>query len=556
MLDAIYKLGELVIKKEQLNLLNILLPNKELDTVITVEIIQKDNQFKYNKTFQEDYDSNNYIKYLNKGGNGNGLNPSPSAQLIKDWEIKTYPKKFLKWFETHKKETELFAQLNELLTENNQLILEDIKTIYETVDKKKKILLTLCIVKDNEKFYFGDIPEFKEFIKKNYITKYSNGSKKIKGNGVCRFCNEHKTVYGNVLPALDLKFATSEKLGNTPDSILTNQWKQVPICYDCASYLSAGKNFIEKYLNFKEDGLTYYVIPNFIFESEEGFNKLYQIVTRLNNQNSTNISNLEHKLSIISKNLNDIVELKFLFYEKDKSAFNILSHVDGGIPSHISKLHNLQKELINNEKYALLHESYLNSKKINFQDDNWYKLIIKTFEFTNKEYLEIIGSILTNKNMNYSLLLTHMIDKIRDDWNNNGSFVRNDFLNAMMLIQLLNELNKEDNMDLDTHDKRCCYYAGQLSRRVINTQYGDGKNKPFKNQLYGLRLDETKIRNLIVKSIAKLDEYDRYYKDLSDEFNEDFKESLNQWDLTNDETSWYFLTGYLEPKKKESEKEN
>ena len=51
MLDAIYKLGELVIKKEQLNLLNILLPNKELDTVITVEIIQKDNQFKYNKTF-------------------------------------------------------------------------------------------------------------------------------------------------------------------------------------------------------------------------------------------------------------------------------------------------------------------------------------------------------------------------------------------------------------------------------------------------------------------------------------------------------------------------
>ena len=409
MLDAIYKLGELVIKKEQLNLLNILLPNKELDTVITVEIIQKDNQFKYNKTFQEDYDSNNYIKYLNKGGNGNGLNPSPSAQLIKDWEIKTYPKKFLKWFETHKKETELFAQLNEILTENNQLILEDIKTIYETVDKKKKILLTLCIVKDNEKFYFGDIPEFKDTLKKNYISKYSNGSKKIKGDGVCRFCNEHKTVYGNVLPALDLKFATSEKLGNTPDSILTNQWKQVPICYDCASYLSAGKNFIEKYLNFEEDGLTYYVIPNFIFESEEGFNKLYQIVTRLNNQNSTNISNLEHKLSIISKNLNNIVELKFLFYEKDKNAFNILNHIDGGIPSHISKLHYLQNIVINDKKYESLHKSYLNSE-ITFYEDNWYKLILKTFEFSIKEYLEIIENILTNKNINYPLLLSHIMD--------------------------------------------------------------------------------------------------------------------------------------------------
>lgn len=554
MLDAIYKLGELVIQKEQLDLLNILLPNKKLDTVITVEILQEDNVFRYNKTFQEDYDSKNYIKYLHKGGNGSGLNPSPSAQFTNDWQKKTYPKKFLRWFESHKKETELFNQLNELLTENKQLILKDIETIHENLDKKQTILLTLCIVKDNENYYVGDISEFRDVVQKTYIAKYSKGAKKINGDGVCRFCNEHKTVYGNVLPALDLNFATSEKLGNTPNSILAETWKQIPICYDCATYLSAGKNFIEDYLKFKEDGLTYYVIPNFMFESEDGFDKLYNIVTRLNNQDSRNINNLEHKLSIISKNLNDVVELKFVFYEIVNSAFNILSHVDGGIPSHISKLHNLQKELINNEKYAPLHESYLNSKKINFQDDNWYKLIIKTFEFTNKEYLEIIGSILTNKNMNYSLLLTHIMDKIRDDWNNNDSFVRNDFLNAMMLIQLLNELNKEDNMDLDTHDKRCCYYAGQLSRRVINTQYGDGKNKPFKNQLYGLRLDETKIRNLIVKSIAKLDEYDRYYKDLSDEFNEDFKESLNQWDLTNDETSWYFLTGYLEPKKKESEK--
>ena len=60
-------------------------------------------------------------------------------------------------------------------------------------------------------------------------------------------------------------FSTPEKKGNVPGFDVNNQWKLLPICSDCALYLNAGKNFVEKYLNFKEFGLNYYVIPNFVF---------------------------------------------------------------------------------------------------------------------------------------------------------------------------------------------------------------------------------------------------------------------------------------------------
>ena len=85
----------------------------------------------------------------------------------------------------------------------------------------------------------------------------------------------------------------------------------MPICSDCALYLNAGKNFVEDYLDFSEFGLRYYVIPNLLFDSEKGFDKLYQIIQLFKteeNLDSADVCDIENKLDKIVKRFDDVAE--------------------------------------------------------------------------------------------------------------------------------------------------------------------------------------------------------------------------------------------------------
>ena len=102
-----------------------------------------------------------------------------------------------------------------------------------------------------------------------------------------------------------------------------DQWKQVPICNKCGVYLEAGKKFVQKYLSFNLFTLKYYVIPNFLFKSDsDEYEEFYNNITYYSEEPHNKPKKYEDTLLTEEddfyesiKEMDDVVEFKFLFYE-------------------------------------------------------------------------------------------------------------------------------------------------------------------------------------------------------------------------------------------------
>lgn len=413
LLDALYKLGKLYIEKENLDRIDVLLDNKKIGAVILVEFIEDDSgKFYFNNVYQEDYDSKNKVKYLYKKGSSRGTDITPSCLVTK--LDKTFYNKFLKWFENNKDNAIIFQKIYDEIKIKENIIYRQLDKIIKSSNVKgANLLLSIVITKDNDVSYLNNFEEFKQILLDDSLKKYYGG-KNIKGRGICYLCNNDKEVYGLVANAAGFKFSTIDKIGNVPNFAETNQWKLLPICSDCALYLDAGTKFVENYLNFSEFGLQYYVIPNFLFDSSDGFNKIYNDVKLFeseSNSTSGDIVKIENKLSRFIKKMDDVAEFKFLFYKKSNSAFDIFAYVESVIPSWLNDLYAVQIKIAD---YNFFHEENLKSifgkkhegnfidlvnknEKFNFcSEDNWYKKFLRDFinDFSNKMYLDTVVDII------------------------------------------------------------------------------------------------------------------------------------------------------------------
>lgn len=580
MLDAIYKLGKLYIEKDGLDEIEVLLDNKSnISKVLVINLSQNENgQLNYENVYQEDFQPDKQLKYLYKKGSSNGPNITPSS-LITEVD-KTFNKKFIKWFEKYNK-NELYKQLGNLFSDRKEDIQKDLEEIHKNLNlnKNENVLLTFVITKDDEKKYIGDIEDFIISLRENSAKKFHKG--KIKGNGNCYLCGEDKEVCGLVSSAVGFAFSTSEKEGNVPGLSEKNQWKLLPICEDCGLYLQAGKDFIEKYLDFKEFGLSYYVIPNFLFDSKKGFNILFTLLQNQEQEHSSKeLEEIENKLTLLVKSIDDILEFKFLFYKKNNNAFNILSFVESVIPSWLNKFYNSQFEI---SDYDIFLEPYLKknlNKNIegNFIDylnsidkyykcsySNWCFKILRDFlySFSPKAYLDTVSDILSNNKLDFNFLLARMMDKLRSNWRNEeNSALKTNVLKSLMLFILFDKLNlikgvdkmnlsenNELNLDnfLNMPDKKASFLLGVLTRKLLNIQYRELGSTPFYNKLWGLSLDKKKIIKLYPMVINKLREYNSAYVDLEKEISENLNQATDNWKLNRDETSYYFVLGFTQP---------
>ena len=532
LLDALYKLGKLYIENENLEELEILLDTKDIGAVLSINFIEENNgNFLFDKIIQEEYDESKKIKYLYKKGSPNGANISPSSLIVEP--EKTFDKKFTRWFAQNSDKYELFKNLFDEIKNSKELILSNLIEIYGDVDVgNSNVLLTLTITCDSETRYIGDYDEFKEILKENSFEKYyKRGSKQIKGESTCFLCEKHKEVYGLVSSAIGFAFSTPEKVGNVPNNLIENQWKLLPICGDCALYLEAGKKFVEKYLNFKEFGTTYYVIPNFLFDSKEGFDSLYLILKSMysdENQNSTVVPEIENKLKFLVENIEDIVEFKFLFYESSKSEFKILAYVESVIPSWLNKIYDAQLKISNYEFFDEEHVKMMFGSKvegnffnfIKYSQSNWYPFIIRDFvwSFSRKIYLDLIITIINGKKLDYYFVLSRIMDKLQSNWRKNEFYALEiNIFKSLTLLLFLNELNlikgvgnmdlKENfelNSILNSPSKKSSFLLGVLTRKLINIQFNELGSRPFYNKLWGLSLNHKKIIKLFPLVIDKL----------------------------------------------------
>ena len=497
----------------------------------------------------------------------------------------------MKWFDKNKNSNEFFGRLNDIISVNEDIIFEDISNLLKIIDiKDANILLSLVISNNGNIKYLNDFKEFKDILLQNSLEKfYKSGSKKIKGKSTCCLCDEEKEVYGLVSNAIGFAFSTPEKVGNVPGNNIENQWKLLPICSDCALYLNAGKNYVEKYLDFSEFGLRYYVIPNFLLESSKTFDSLDKTLKLFNQENSdsSDLVMIENRLAKLVKRLNDVIEFKFLFYQSSNNAFDILAYVESIIPSWLTELYETQEKI---SSYDFFHEDNLklvfgdkhsgdfiglinkNEKHYLCSYDNWYKRFLRDFinNFSRKMYIDTVVDIISNKKIDYNFLLSRMMNKIRFNWRNEENYaMKVSILKSLMLLILLNDLNlikggklmslnnDEFSIDLmlDSPSKKATFLLGVLTKKLMNIQYKEIGSTPFYNKLWGLSLDEKKIHKLYPMVLDKLYQYNaNYYSKLEEEISENLTKSNGNWKLNRDETSYFFVLGFTLPNYDKNEK--
>lgn len=577
LLNSIYEIGRLYSKKENLDELDVLLDVKKIKDVLLINIVEDENGiYKYDKIIAEDFDYKKNKKYLYKKGSSRGTDITPSS-LITDPE-KTFKNKFLKWFDKTEDDDEIYNKIKNCIINNKDLIFSELKESYNCLNVKgTNTLLTILITdsKGMEK-YIGDYDFFVNHLKNSAREKfYKQGSKKIKGKGNCLLCGEDKEVFGLVSNNVGFKFSTSDKPGNISNGKIENQWKMVPICGDCAAYLESGKKFIEKYLDFSEYSTTYHVIPTFIISPKENFNNIFNILTSFKKENSEDIYKLEEKLQLLVKNMDDILEFKFLFYEKSNNAFNILAYVESISPSWLTKLYSSQFEI---SQFNFFNEENLKqifgektegniidlvnkNEKFHFcKNEKWYQKFLRDFfsSYSKKTYVDLVVDVLSQKRLDYNFLLNYFMKKIRSNWKNIEEYaLKINVLKALMLIILFNRINLfegENIMNfenefeieefLNSPSKKASFYMGVLTKKLMNIQYSELKSTPFYNKLYGLNLDYKKLKKIYPQIINKLREYNVADPSLEEKISINLAEAEKNPELKKDEISYYFTLGF------------
>ena len=122
-------------------------------------------------------------------------------------------------------------------------------------------------------------------------------------------------------------------------------------------------------------------------------------------------------------------------------------------------------------------------------------------------------------------------------------------LNDLNLIKgdKLMKTNEELNIEsiLNSPSKKATFLLGVLSRELIQKQYNNLDSTPFYNKLWGLSLNQKKIKKLYPILINKLREYNiHYFTNYEELISENLVLSENNWNLSTDETSYYFVLGY------------
>jgi len=617
MIEAIREIGEYALKKENKDPVDILNDRAKLlrtKKILAIVLERTKEGYTYTRTNVEDYSYSKPTLY--RGGPPAGIDILPSSLITEP--TKTFGNKIVKWLDEHKGEYDFGKMHEALKKDEENIkkdIKEKYDTI--TKDDKKNVLLTLKFVDGNGEKHLGEVEEFKEILKKEMAKKYQE-LKTIgvsKGDGYCHLCGKNGEMSGFVLPAIGLSFATADKPGFTPGLSQKDVWKSIPICSDCAFYLEVGMEFLKENLNFpKKDnnflGFNYYVIPYFTFKEmpDDFYNEILYFTDK---EYEDGLITKEDWLEMSLREKGDIVRLIFLFYTKKGGGkyIDIAHYVEDVLPSWLKRIYDTQEEV---KKRALFEEE--NIKKIlgkdwtgNFvtgriksekglDNNNWYVKFLKDFfpymkkrGVYNKEFGDVMASILSNKPLDKDFIFGAFVREIRNTIKKQDKYFAYNFqvlcLKSLMFYLFLGQLNlfkgekliKGGKMDekqicdlkgrvdalfeecgINDPELKAAFSVGMLAdyllyvqRSVRGAQYGE---EPFWSKLYGLMLDERKIKNIFRESIGKLRQYQKGYPTLESIVGEYLAIAGEKWHTSKDMLSYYFALGITLGKTLKSEK--
>lgn len=567
---------------------------------IVLEGKKEDDEFTYKGVEFEEYSNEKLNKYAYKKGSSNSLDATPTS-MVTSIDSTFERVKILPWFKNHRNFTDdedenFLVKIGNSLRENKEKISSDLK------DKSSKESNVISLKIDNR--YVGDYDIFCRLLVESSTKRFYflDGTTSKSENKICSVCNQKKAeVYGFVGT---YKFYTVDKIGFVSGGFhKKDAWKNYPVCLDCALKLEAGKKYMGENMNFNFYGFKYLLIPKFLVGIDEKVKKeIFGIFEnqrdpKFQRENIKQLTSDENEVFELMSEQENYLNLDFMFYDAPKgyngTVFNILLYVEDVFPSRLRRLFKV-KETVDDIDIFKKHmiPVFENKKKIAEQPLKFSFGILRTFfpkvsnnRTYNKYFLDIAGKIFKGKPVSYSFLVNFIIRKIRgafinpEKWfGSKNQEVKTSTLKGFMLLNYLNvlgilkqkgmrefmgeEKNKEaSNASLeitqridsffekfgnffDGNAKKAIFLEGILAQLLLKIQYNERGATPFRVKLKGLKLDERQIKKLLPEIQNKLEEYGKnYYQSLESIISKYFIMAGNNWELSNDEISFYFVLG-------------
>ncbi len=514
--------------------------NETYKHVFCIKLVSYQDSFEFKGGIEhQEYSKEKIAKYLYKRGSSNGPDISPTARVT---EIKkTFSNKIVGWFSKPLKEAKPILDSGEVqfleligkcIKDNEEKILADLELKVNLIDSKENSILTLVLEENDLIRYVGDFDVFRKILKNNGASKfYSKYDIISKGDDkVCSVCKTNKEVYGFVTP---YEFYTVDKRGGFVSGGGFDQskaWKNNPVCLECALKMTAGKEYIEKYMSFGFYGFNFLLIPKLLNNTTN--EDLFDIFENFNEKKFT--FNKEYQY-FLQANENDILEIlseegdylnfNFQFYEKSNSAYRILLYIEDVLPSRLRKLFKA-KEIVDKKQIFsnyFANDAEVKSIKFTLGNVRWFFPNTLDDPDLNKYFLEITNGIFTGTSIDYNFLLKYIMQRIRKDFRHENptryslflGFQMLDFLNHLCLLgnytggkcvnsrnlsalfgdmvpkeksgyeERTNVIFSEFEHFFNTDAKKAIFLEGTLVQYLLNIQKFQRGSAPFRTKLRG-----------------------------------------------------------------------
>lgn len=571
-------------------------------TIITVEVEKTGTQTSFTHVGMEEYSNEKISKYLYRRGSSNGPDLSPTCRLTEPQ--KTVKGKFFKWFDEDfsnslykltQDEQNIINSIKECVLANKQKITEGIISKYNTLKANKESgIITITVYSNGEKKYLGEIDAFKKILQAraltNYFEKYNKTSKA--DNQTCSVCRKKdREVYGFVST---YAFYTVDKPGMVSGGFdQSKAWRNYPVCKNCALTLEEGKRFIEKNGSFRFYGFDYFLIPQPLNFEEDS--DIYEILKEYHHEGTKVKLTKEYRklideteeeiLDYVSEKPN-IFQFNIMIYAASNSEFKILRYIQGVFPSRLRELFNVKAFVDKNDYFkeftVKVYEKgkQTGEKPLEFNFGSfWYFFGKQKDEDKSAYFIDIISKVFQGQKISYPFFLNGIVSRIRKQFAQGyntkeasmrglcsllylhklgllSDYDKGDDLNQNKLCEVLRDPQYESSTQklvaifdsfpdfFDKNSKRAVFTVGVLAQLLLNIQYQERKATPFRTKLQGLRLDQRRVIALLPEIQNKLEEYKKnYYRDLQKFASEYLIQAGNNWKLSKDDVSFYFVLG-------------
>lgn len=599
---AIGKATKVVSNNKHEDYIQNMFPGKQHDMLLLQLKVDGDNC-----TFQDIYRqrvTTDYKKYAYRKGSARGgdITFTTKAGSIKK-KFVVFVKQLNNVIEVAENENfqediRVFRAIRKCIEQNETEIISALENKLDSLEKKEQQKCGFSIeVEDNGKQKFvTDFPTPQYLLIQNGTegksVKY--GVRSEAKDKTCSICLKNKPlVHGFASP---YKFSTVDKPGMVSGFFKQkNNWKNYPICEDCAFDFENGRDYITNNLRQGFYGRPYFIIPQTILSSDD--KTLKQILKRVKHfknqadkDSRATISTGEKSLmKFIAKEFqdNNRFTMNLLFYEENMTtkAMKIKLSLEELLPSRFSELFiKIPEEL---KSHSFYKDVFYNKESKTKSDLVFQFGLLK--EFFDDNFHEIVQTVFMGTEMSKEFLFARLMEKVRDNYakdiSNRVTIVKAHMvMNYLQKLNILKFLNKNPDMidNLNSEDPEegngvknyappfnkekfdayvkenqtflnkpvltGIFAVGVLVRFLFNLQKHnlDG-NAPFAKKLYGYNLDKNRIMKVYLECSSKIQEYSKneaVYAKLREEINRNFTLNINEMGkLSNNEISFYFVAG-------------